>query len=243
MRLINTTTYEIDEFFGDIPKYAILSHTWEGKELTFQQVCGKPIEELLENPRFLKIRYCCEQARRDGLDWTWIDTCCIDKTSSAELSEAINSMFEWYEKARFCYAYLADVEFNEREVTNDPTPRFVKARWFTRGWTLQELLAPSYIRFYDRSWNFIGSRDDFFMQTSITKATGIERLDAWEGTSVACKFSWAARRQTTRPEDQAYSLMGLFGVNMPLLYGEGSRAFRRLQLEILRQSHDESIFA
>ncbi|KAI6002305.1 hypothetical protein F5J12DRAFT_906395 [Pisolithus orientalis] len=146
---------------------------------------------------------------RDGYTWLWIDTCCIDKRSSAELSEAINSMYRWYRNSQMCYVYLND--------------------WFSRGWTLQELVAPKEAEFFNKSWVSIGIKQDL---TSLLE--DITRIPEKSVRAVAHIMSWAADRKTTRVEDRAYSLLGLFGVNMPMLYGEGSKAFQRLQLEIIR---------
>jgi hypothetical protein len=164
--------------------------------------------------------------------------CCIDKGSSAELSEAINSMFRWYERAVVCYVYLSDIHSTEASDINT-------AKWFRRGWTLQELLAPATVRFYTASWNFIGTKLDLI--STITSVTGID-ADTLRGAdldhiSIAKKMSWAATRETTRVEDGAYCLLGIFDVNMPLLYGEAERAFQRLQEEILKVSNDQSLFA
>ncbi|KAJ4292903.1 hypothetical protein N0V88_005563 [Collariella sp. IMI 366227] len=173
----------------------------------------------------------------------WIDTCCIDKSSSAELSEAINSMFRWYREAEVAYAFLSDVDADE-----DPRllgSSFRSARWFTRGWTLQELIAPGVIYFYGAGWKEIGSRSS--LVRLICNITGISsgyfRTGDLSQFSAAQRMSWAANRKTTRPEDEAYCLLGLFDINMPLLYGEGQRAFVRLQEEILRQSEDDSLFS
>ena len=168
------------------------------------------------------------------------DRCCIDKTSSAELSEAINSMYRWYKKAVECYAYLNDVTAQES------TSQLPKSLWFTCGWTLQELLAPDKVVFLDRAWEIIGDRRS--LAGVISWITGVQEFHLIEPeklslASVATKMSWASRRKTSRLEDRAYGLLGIFGVNMPLLYGEGKNAFRRLQLEILKISDDESIFA
>jgi len=169
--------------------------------------------------------------------------CCIDKTSSAELSEAINSMFRWYQKASVCYAYLADV-LKDTDPDKDPE-EFSRSRWFTRGWTLQELVAPKNVVFYSRSWKNIGTKER--LCNTISTITGID-IDTLLGedvtfVSVANKMSWASGRRTTRTEDMAYCLLGIFDVNMPLLYGEGKKAFLRLQEEILRSSYDHSLFA
>lgn len=221
---------------NDIPEYAILSHTWEddAEELTFQDLrdgTGK------NKSGYEKIRACGKQARRDGLRYFWVDTCCIDKTSSAELSEAINSMFQWYKRAKMCYAYLSDVLSG---------PGFATSRWFTRGWTLQELLAPKELTFYCRDWISIGSRKELSQVISMITGIGIEYLDGGDlqTASISQRMSWASKRVTTRGEDIAYCLLGIFGINMALLYGEGGiMAFYRLQEEIMRISDDHSIIA
>ncbi|KAI0468214.1 heterokaryon incompatibility protein-domain-containing protein [Xylaria cf. heliscus] len=235
MRLINTSTFDICEFPGDSPTdYAILSHTWGEEECTLRDMMLRTGVELRKG--YAKIRFCCEQAVRDGLSWAWVDTCCIDQTSTAELSEAINSMFRWYSNAKICYAYLADV--------TDQTG-FAFSRWFRRGWTLQELIAPKVVQFYSSDWTFLGSKSE--LECLIQKITGIDGRVLSTGTfgqvCVAKRMSWAAKRDTTRVEDEAYSLMGLFGVNMPLIYGEGKKAFLRLQQEIMRVTDDQSLFA
>ncbi|TBU55771.1 hypothetical protein BD310DRAFT_670063 [Dichomitus squalens] len=198
-----------------------------------------------DDPRLSpKVRMACAVARAEGYRYIWIDSCCIDKASSSELSEAINCMYAWYAGADVCYAYLADVASVE-------TPRskwspFGRSRWFKRGWTLQELIAPNDLRFLSREWEFIGSKHD--LARVLEEITGIseEALRhemALDEFSVAQRLSWASQRQTGRVEDQAYSLMGIFGINMPTLYGEGEGALRRLQEEIMRRTPDQSLFA
>jgi hypothetical protein len=243
MRLLNTTTFKLQEFTGsDIPKYAILSHRWGSEEITFQDIQNSKNfwkynqTQIAKSEGWLKIRGCCGQAVVDGYQWTWVDSCCIDKTSSAELSEAINSMFNWYRDSEVCYAYLSDVILIRKDGLG-----FGNSKWFSRGWTLQELLAPKKLVFFNQDWKQLGTRGD--MWHLVSKVTGIKDETGWEMASVAQKMSWASKRETTRIEDSAYSLMGLFGVNMPPLYGERENAFIRLQLEILRTSDDESIFA
>lgn len=237
MRLINVHTLELKDFFGaDLPHYAILSHRWEQEEVTFQDLTSGKGKAMTG---WKKIVGCCGLAMDDNLEWAWIDSCCIDKTSSAELSEAINSMFRWYRDAEICYAYLSDVSGPLTNSENMDAFRFSK--WFTRGWTLQELLAPDELTFFDKNWLEIGTKEG--LRENISKVTGIEHLFNFEDASVAQKMSWASRRETTRLEDQAYCLLGIFGVNMPPLYGEGPSAFLRLQLEIMRISNDETIFA
>jgi hypothetical protein len=154
MRLLNThNAPELKEFSGDdgdIPPYAILSHTWENdEEVTFKDLSG-PLA-VAQKRGFLKIQQTCALAAQNGYSWAWVDTCCIDKQASAELSEAINSMFRWYQNAAVCYVFLADLDPAAELVTHLPN-----CRWFTRGWTLQELIAPSAVLFYDRYVKFIG---------------------------------------------------------------------------------------
>lgn len=181
---------------------------------------------------------------RQQVSHLWVDTCCIDKTSSAELSEAINSMFRWYKEALCCFALLEDVEADD-EADGSVGDDFEASRWFTRGWTLQELLAPFEVHYFDRNWNLIGSNETLAQR--ISKRTNIPedviRTGEWPSASVAQRFSWMAGRETTRPEDLAYCLLGIFEVSMPMLYGEGERAFTRLQEEIIKDSDDQSILA
>ncbi|EIW58294.1 uncharacterized protein TRAVEDRAFT_82962, partial [Trametes versicolor FP-101664 SS1] len=191
-----------------------------------------------------KIKAACQVAREDGFLLLWIDTCCIDKSSSTELSEAINSMFEWYELADICYAYLADVPGDD-----DPTQAvslFWQSRWHTRGWTLQELIAPTRVVFLTRSWGFLGTKAG--LASTLEKITGVDFSiltghATVHSASVARRMSWAACRETTRIEDRAYSLLGIFGMHMSPIYGEGENAFLRLQEEIVKTIPDHSIFA
>lgn len=235
MRLLNCSTLELEEFAKDPgPDYAILSHTWEEDEVLFKDFTQNRIECQVKKGWY-KIGKACKQALRDELDYVWIDTLCIDKSSSAELTEAINSMFKWYRTSRICYAYLSDV----------PENNFADSRWFTRGWTLQELIAPEEVQFYDRNWSLRGLKSE--MLEDLQNITGVDTT-ALQGSnlrffSVARKMSWASKRETTREEDLAYCLLGIFDISMPLLYGEGQKAFIRLQEEILREYEDESLFA
>jgi hypothetical protein len=243
MRLINTKTMRLREFIGQPPPYAILSHTWGRDEVSIHDFHDPRRRRRLKG--FAKIQNACLQARRDALEYAWVDTCCIDKSSSAELSEAINSMFEWYRRSEVCYAYLEDVPSSDAVISGRIDPAFETSRWFRRGWTLQELLAPSHVRFFNHRWKEIGERGK--LSTVLEEITGIEKdvLDgaSFSNVSIGRRMSWASQRETTRPEDIAYSLLGLFDVNMPLLYGEGHKAFIRLQEEIMRKSEDQSILA
>lgn len=301
MWLIETESLKLEYFLGkDIPCYAILSHTWGDGEASFQD--WQDLRKASQKTGFAKIKSACAQARDDGLRYIWVDTNCIDKSSSAELSEAINSMFAWYKNSWVCYVYLADVkdpedvagnlgdeteelywdDYPERrnavedrrnDVEDMQKARFIdslrKSRWFTRGWTLQELLAPTSIRFFTQDWKPISMESRHYSQLGrydinperlkggpgqepllrlVSSITGI-RLDvlSYPQNVMSCsnveKMSWIAGRETTREEDVAYCLLGIFDINMPLLYGEGRKAFARLQEEIIKQSTDHSLFA
>ena len=223
-----------------IPPYAILSHTWkEGEEVTFQELIdgtGKG------KPGYEKIRFCGEQAKRDGLQYFWVDTCCINRSNNTELSEAINSMFRWYRSATRCYIYLSDVSSPVFDTNNQLSDlpfesAFRASRWFTRGWTLQELLAPSSVEFFSREGNRLGDKRS--LQQQIHEITGIPAQALQETFlprfSVDERLLWSQNRQTTRKEDQAYALLGIFDVYMPLIYGEGrDNAFKRLLKEIYK---------
>ena len=244
MRLLHTNNYKLENFEAHkTPLYAILSHRWGDDEITFQDIDHI---ELGDGAGYEKVRKTCSIARAHGFDYVWIDTCCIDKTSSAELSEAINSMYRWYQESGVCYAYLDDVLSNavDRQ-TRTVSPLFSESKWFNRGWTLQELIAPSMVIFLDQAWQEIGTKSSLQLRISeITRIpdTILQGADP-ENASVAQRMSWASKRETKRLEDLAYCLMGIFGINMPLLYGEGERAFTRLQEEIMRVSDDYSLFA
>ncbi|KAL7943747.1 hypothetical protein V8C42DRAFT_358978 [Trichoderma barbatum] len=246
MRLINTETFKLEEFAeNSIPPYAILSHTWgaDAEELTFRDVEKGEINK--PGVGSTKFHGCCLQAKQDKLDYAWIDTCCIDKTNLVELSEAINSMFRWYNLASVCYAYLADVPGDDNPTQKGS--KFGASRWFRRGWTLQELLAPKHLRFYNSNWKHIGTKGT--MCTAIMNITHVPRqfllgITKLHTASVAQRMSWAAQRETKRSEDLAYCLLGIFGITMPMIYGEGGeQAFFRLQEQIMKTTRDDSILA
>ncbi|KAK6434327.1 hypothetical protein LTR95_009492 [Oleoguttula sp. CCFEE 5521] len=265
MRLLKTGPYvpgaerlELIEKWGvDIPTYAILSHTWSKNpddEVLFADVLNGVSTT---KPAYSKLEQAMKRAMLDGFGWLWIDTCCINKSSSVELSEAINSMYSYYKNAQKCYAYLVDVDASDYKTINS---EFAKSRWWKRGWTLQELLAPSSLEFFASNWQSLGYKDE--LRPIISSITGIDDdylrpppatnpFDTVqnpglpvEHASIAKRMSWASARETTREEDLAYCLIGLFEVNIPMLYGEGGqRAFYRLQEEIMGANEDQSLFA
>lgn len=245
MRLLELTATDglcLSTFDGDeIPPYAILSHTWQQdeEEVTFQDLISNRGKD---RAGYRKIQICRKKALEDGISYIWVDTCCIDKSSSSELSEAINSMFRWYQNATRCYVYLSDVVVNEADLSEDRSQStwdssFRNCRWFTRGWTLQELLAPKSVYFFSRDGELLGDKKSLEIQ--VHDITGIP-ITALRGAdlstfSVEERLRWQERRQTKRSEDRAYSLLGLFGVFMPIIYGEGEQnAFRRLRDEITK---------
>ncbi|KAI0746284.1 heterokaryon incompatibility protein-domain-containing protein [Daedaleopsis nitida] len=248
MWLLHTHTAELHYFNQPPSRYAILSHVWDSDEKSFQdiQALRLTIAQDGDDPRArapAKIRLCCIRAERDGFEWLWVDTCCIDKTSSAELSEAINSMYQWYKKAAICYVYLGDVSCEQNP--KDPDSQFRRSRWFTRGWTLQELIAPDRAIFLSREWVVLGQKSTFaLLLHEITNIdVGVLTFQvSLVDVPVARRMHWASARETTRVEDEAYSLMGIFGVNMPTIYGEGRKAFRRLQEEIMKSVADHTLF-
>ena len=249
MRLLicnNNGRFSLKNFGDDAPRYAILSHTWgaDAEEVTFRDLIdctGK------SKAGYDKIRFCGARAMQDGIKYFWIDTCCIDKSNSTELTEAINSMFCWYHNAATCYVYLSDVSTTKRKASNQPSEfswesAFRASKWFTRGWTLQELLAPGVVEFFSRDGKRLGDKRS--LEQQVHEITGVT-ISALRGAPLSHfgvdeRLSWAEHRQTTRGEDKAYSLFGIFDIQLPLLYGEGrDKAFKRLLEEIYKPLHSE----
>jgi hypothetical protein len=255
MRLVDTTSLEIKHFVErTVPPYAILSHTWGDDEVTFAEMTN-PSERTQRKAGFNKIQNFCNVAKARGIQYGWIDTCSIDKTSSAELSEAITSMYKWYSEAHVCLIYLADVPPVSDilgQNSRSQLEAFKSSRWFSRGWTLQELIAPKTRVFLARDWTEILIDSDENGSSLLNKHLGsitnvnsavLRDRNLLSMVPVGERMSWAASRQTTREEDAAYSLMGIFGVYFTIQYGEGiESAFRRLQIEIINMRADHSIF-
>lgn len=230
-------TEDLDD--AALPAYAILSHTWgaDAEEVVFKDLAtgtGK------DKPGYKKIRFCGERAALDGLEYFWIDTCCINKSNKAELSHAINSMFRWYQKAAQCYVYLSDVSTKKRKAREEGSgstwePAFRASKWFTRGWTLQELLAPSVLRFFSCEGELLGNK--MLLAQQIHEITGIPK-SAIEGMRLSRfpveeRLSWIQHRQTKLEEDKTYSLLGILDVYIAPFYGEGTAsAFQRLLKEL-----------
>ncbi|KAK1465186.1 HET domain-containing protein [Colletotrichum melonis] len=250
MWLLNTKTLALESFTDPSEVgYAILSHTWDNGEVSFQEMTSATMATTTKSKAgFEKVAKTCEIAKEKGLGYAWVDTCCIDKSSSAELSEAINSMFRWYQEAKVCLVFLSDL----RPEVGGTGPGVYeisdlsRCKWFARGWTLQELIAPAVVEFYDAGWTLRFSKDEWPVCLSTITNIDVEILTFEKELSavpVAVRMSWAAHRQTTRVEDRAYSLLGLFDIHMPMIYGEGVKAFQRLQEEIAKGTDDLSLFA
>ncbi|KAF2206675.1 hypothetical protein CERZMDRAFT_115665 [Cercospora zeae-maydis SCOH1-5] len=242
MRLLRAEGDELvlETAYGDSNKYAILSHRWlpeDDQEVRYADIVNQK-DDLKSKPGWNKLQWCRQQAAADGLPHVCADTACIDKSSSQELTESINSMYQWYKDAEVCYVYLQDMPDSETWP--------IECTWFTRAWTLQEMIAPARVKFYSQSWRVICNLDDIV--PDIAELTGVHE-SLWKEQrslstfSVAQKISWASARTSTKVEDRAYSLLGLLGASMPVVYGEGANAFQRLQEEILRTGSDDSIFA
>lgn len=239
MWLVHAESLSLQKFTSNPPPYVILSHRWgqEDEEVSFTDI---GTDRMKRKRGYHKIITTCDIALAKGYEWVWIDTCCIDKTSSSELSESINSMYDWYKNSAFCIAYLEDYQIEYGQLA--------KSSWFTRCWTLQELISPSVVRFYDTKWRYFGSKKGLCRE--ISEITGIDTKTLSGADprrcSVAQRMSWAAKRKATRIEDEAYSLLGLFDVNLNPTYGYKEKAFGALQTAILqspRDHDDQSIFA
>ena len=229
------------DLIKNVPPYAILSHTWgaDTDEVTFRDLIDNTGKS---KAGYDKIRFCGEQARLDGLQYFWVDTCCIDKSNNNELSEAINSMFRWYQKAAKCYVYLSDLSIHDYDKTDHfSQSALLKSKWFTRGWTLQELIAPPSVEFFSLEGERLGDKRSMEKQIHEITEIAIQALrgDPLSDFSVPERLSWAANRETTREEDKAYCLLGIFGIHMPLIYGEGKKAFIRLHEEISKSSKSQ----
>jgi hypothetical protein len=232
-------------------EYAILSHTWQpdnDDEISFRDLGVKPLEEKPKG--YAKMQFCADQAAKDGLKYFWMDTCCINKDSSEELQEAITMMFTWYRNAAKCYAYLTDVSVTtgSGNYTDEQVapylwePAFRGSRWFTRGWTLQELLAPKSVEFFSAEGTRLGDKQS--LRSCIFEITGIShnalRGDDLSKFSVTERMSWSENRSTKRKEDRAYCLLGIFNVYIPHIYGEGDHAFDRLREAIAKKQAEVS---
>jgi hypothetical protein len=225
----------------NLPPYAILSHTWtNSEEVTYNEMTTGNGKSKIG---YDKIRFCMDRAVVDKIEHCWVDTCCIDKSSQQELQTAINSMFRYYQRASKCYVYLSDVEVSKRVSDAQAFPislaqAFRHSKWFTRGWTLQELLAPDSVEFFSKDGQLLGSR--ISLERDIQEITNLpsavlrgQRLSEF---GIEERLGWAANRVTTLREDKVYCLLGIFGVYLPLIYGEGEAyAEIRLREEIARR--------
>jgi hypothetical protein len=247
LKLEDDGSFSLHTVTGSSTSYAILSHTWgdDEEEVTFEDISNGTGGE---KAGYRKLRFCGEQAKADKLDYFWVDTCCIDKKNLPELTEAINSMFRFYRDATRCYVYLWDVLAQDSQSSRvDRESCFRNSRWFTRGWTLQELIAPKTVEFYSRDHVLLG--DKASLEQQIYEITGIA-IEALRGPqnrghslqyfSIQERFRWAEKRQTTKEEDHVYCLFGIFNIYLPLIYGEGrTHAMGRLK-RMIEESEPQS---
>jgi hypothetical protein len=239
MRLLHfddTRRLILTDFSGrTIPPYAILSHRWGADEVLFEELVQDSYKDKIG---YQKVEFCAKQAAQDALQYFWIDTCCIDKWKRVELSKSINSMFRWYQNAVICYVFLSDVEVTtEADVRrrSEWEASFRESEWFLRGWTLQELIAPTVIEFFSSDGRRLGDKKS--LERLIHEITGIPAKALQNHSLVdfpaAERITWAKNRKTTESEDLAYCLLGLLEIFMPASYGEGKeKAFRRLYEEL-----------
>ena len=247
MRLISCTSkggfdLAIFKHDDDIPPYAILSHTWiDGQEVTYDELIAGISQE---KTGYNKLRFCRERVVQDELQYFWVDTCCINKCDFTEFTIAINSMFRWYQRATKCYVYLADVhiphEVHDVQVFRSTWEgAFRRSRWFTRGWTLQELLAPRIVEFFSKEGKKLGSKISLEREISTITQIPIDALRAssFRDFGIEQRMGWVVKRKTSLAEDKAYCLLGIFGVFLPVIYGEGEDyAFGRLRREVASQA-------
>jgi hypothetical protein len=225
--------WHIENFHGrHVPLYAVLSHTWgpDHEEVSFEDLRERQNFTHRTTHGYNKLHFTRLKAQRDGLLYLWVDTCCIKKSDSTELQRSLNSMFYWYQQASKCYVWLEDVTL--RDFIDEELPwktAFSRSRWFKRGWTLQELIAPKSVAFYSREGKFLGTKNR--LAETLSAVTGIP-TSVLHGADISrfskeSRFSWAQGRTTKIPEDAAYSLIGIFGVTLPMLYADGNYNRRR----------------
>ncbi|KAI5988566.1 hypothetical protein EDD15DRAFT_2172338, partial [Pisolithus albus] len=236
MELIHT---EVPRHF----QYVTLSHRWGAGEPSLRDIEGRKIYNMSALGGLGKLQGFLAVACGWGYSWAWSDTCCIDKHSSAEVQETIGSMFAWYRQSALTIVYLFDVP---------DTGSIGSSEWFRRGWTLQELLAPRTVLFYTRNWSLYKNltsanhKEDAAVLAELARATGIAPWSLHYFSpgmdNARSRLQWASSRLTTRPEDIAYSLFGIFNLHLPVLYGESAEhALGRLLTEIVSQSGDISV--
>ncbi|CEJ93232.1 hypothetical protein VHEMI08840 [[Torrubiella] hemipterigena] len=248
MKLLQIQTSRIIEILPpNIPKYAILSHTWDVvTKLPPPAAIQWAVD--VQSKKYLallpKIIEASRLALEQGIDYLWTDWLCIDSSSSASLEKAVNGALSLLQQCALCIVHLDDLEkdsFDEEGLA--------QCRYWTRSWTLQELIIPQNVQFYDASWKLCGEKHDADVSTIVSTVTGIPvpvlvEPDALWDTALAVRMSWAARRTCRREEDIAYSLLALAGVTLQVRYGEGSEAtFLRFQEEVLRNTRDTSLLA
>ena len=242
MRLLNLATLDLEEYPDDQPhpQYVAISHLWGPEEITYDDIVSKS-EAAKAKPGYTKILKVRDLIRDFGISHMYIDVCCLKPTTqnSTEASHATNSFFKWFAGADFVIALL-------RDVSNTGEQALRLSRWFTRRWILMEFLAARKLLFYNKNWVYLGSRDDENIKPIIQDITQIEpryweahptktRRQLMNEASIGERWQWASRKLCTRPEDIAYSMLGIFNVNMPISYGEGEEATSRLGIILINR--------
>jgi hypothetical protein len=235
----------IEEVVTTYFQYATLSHRWGGKEPLLQDIQGKSVYDSELDPvgGITKLRSFCKTAHDAGYNWAWSDTCCIDRSNNVELQESVNSMFVWYHHSALTIVYLSDVP------PSSVSGALARSAWNTRGWTVQEFIAPKVILFYQNNWTLYlddhtpNHKESAAIMQELKNATGIDPAAVADFrpsmNGAREKLHWASTRVTTHQEDIVYSLFGIFGVRLPVDYGEKqSKALGRLLQEIVTQSGD-----
>lgn len=243
MRFLHTKTFVLHDFTGPPSSYAVFFHAHGSDDIGFEDF-SKP-QMLLCKDGFHRLWQACSRARNHGSEWLWSDAVCIDRGSSTALTEAFNSLARIYQHCIFSIIYLEDLPCSDC-VGGGLEKRLAKCAWLRNVWVLPQLIFPKHSFIYDRDWAEIGTKASLARQLSLV--TSIEQSvlinpAALGEYSVAKRMSWASHLEASRPEDRSFALLGILGVHMPIVYGEGQKAFIRLQEEILRDTNDYSLFA
>ncbi|KAG2136886.1 hypothetical protein BD769DRAFT_1664433 [Suillus cothurnatus] len=224
-------------------RYVMLSHRWGKNEPLLHDIQGSVVYKLKAAGGLVKLQSFCKLARHAGYHWAWVDTCCIDQNNHVELQKSLTSTFAWYHHSALTVVYLSDVPPSAK------SGALAKSEWNTRGWTVPEFLAPKAVLFYQQDWTLYlddhspNHKESVKIMDELEDATGIDAhaLVAFQPgmKDARQKLQWVSTRVTTVPEDIAYSLFGIFGIHLPILYGENAQnALRRLLQEIVARSGD-----
>lgn len=243
MWLINTSTLELHEFSRSTPSYATFSYVTDENEASFEDLAQAQKDRCKDSIKI--IERACDQARIAGYEWLWNHAACVDKRSCAAQSEAINSLPRIYRDCEHSIVYLEDLyhdQFEDEQIGE----RLAACRWIKNIWAIPQIVFPREVYFYSSDWSQIGTKRSLLPHLSSIIGIDQPALEHWgclEDYSIARRMSWASEMTAFRTEDLAYALLGLFDVGMPIIYGEGGKAFLKLQEEIIRDTDDFSLLA